>query len=225
MDVLLTETQREFDAKKFKMGLEMIEKHTPKGKILDIGCATGHFLEIAKSGGWNETGMELNNMAVAHCKKNGINIIQSRLNDNTFPESSFEAVTLWDVLEHIDNPGEVIGNAYKILKQGGILLIVVPNVNSIAAKIMHDKCNVFAGHAHVNMFSPQTLSKFLEGFGFNILHKETLISELNVLNNYIEYQNPYLGQSENRQTLFGSINEKFIHDNLLGYKILMIAKK
>jgi len=225
--MLLNPTQREFDNPKFFNGIKTIEKVIEtKGKILDVGCATGHFLEICKERGWDVTGVELTKSAVEHCRKIGLNVIDKKLHEAEFEEKSFDAITLWDALEHIPKPKEILKEVRKLLKDGGVLLVMVPNGGSLAARILQEKCNMFSGFAHINIFNPTTLKRVLLESGFEVKHMETIISEINIINNYLNYEHPYAGNSEEKNNILGfpQLNEKFIHDNLLGYKIISVSK-
>jgi hypothetical protein len=80
-----------------------------KGRLLDVGCAEGLFLELAAKDGWDVTGTEISHYAVRHGKeKLGMNVIQGELSDMKFSDSSFDAVTMWHVLEHTVNPIDVL---------------------------------------------------------------------------------------------------------------------
>ncbi len=226
--VMISESQRKFDEIKFNIGLNLIEKHLDKNQkrhLLDIGCFAGHFIEVAQEKKWDCIGMELNVNGTEACKSKGINIMETKLEDNTFNEKSFSLVTLWDVLEHLDEPKSIINTIHKILGDKGLLLILVPNGSSLAARILQEKCNMFNGCQHINLFSPETLSRLLENTGYIILEKQSIISEFSVLTNYLNYQHPYFGKGDKVNNFFGLINEDDLHAKMLGYKVMMLAQK
>ena len=140
-------------------------------------------------------------------------------------EESFDVITLWDVFEHIPGGKEYLRLIHKNLKKNGLLFLQVPSSNSLAAKIMREKCRAFDGIEHVNMFNPKTLSLILEDTGFEIKEMTSIISEIAVLNNFLSYEHPYYGESLFGEDLLDSINADLIHKNLLGYKIQCVAKK
>ena len=80
-------------------------------------------------------------------------------------------------------------------------------------------------HILGNFFNLKTLTNLLEKEGFEIWHYETTTSGISFLNNYLDFQDPYAGTSENRKTLFGIIDADCIHQNLMGYKLLVTAQK
>ena len=115
-----------------------------------------------------------------------------------------------------------LSGKFKILKKKGKILIHVPNVESLSARILHEKCSTFAGHQHINHFSIETLKKFIQKNNFKIKDIETVISDAGTVNNYLDYQDPYLSNTKFRPSF---TNPDFIHKNNLGYTILCIAEK
>ncbi len=226
MQVLLNPVEQKFNQSKFEQGIKQIEEIIGrKGKILDVGCAVGQFLNIAKKVGWEVTGTELNKEECAYCQNMGLKVLDKPLTIDLFPSDTFDAVTLWEVLEHVLYPKDILKNIYKILKPSGVLLIVVPNLDSLAAQILQEKCNMFLGISHITMFNNTTLTNVLEDEGFNIIHRSTIISEISVTNNYLHYEHPYLGDAECLHSIFKIINAEYIHKHLLGYKLKFIARK
>ncbi len=122
----------------FYKTLDLIERfagHT--GKLLDIGAAKGEFLAAAKARGWEVFGVEPSENFTRYAKeKFGINVINSSLTDKIFPENSFDVVTLNMVLEHIDDPQGLFLVIKKVLKEGGLLYIEVPNMDSGLLKMI-----------------------------------------------------------------------------------------
>ncbi len=228
LDVLLSKTQREFDEPKFVKALELIEAVLPEKsgrRLLDIGCSVGHFLEVARGADWNCTGIELNSASADHTESLGFNVIRKPLVAGLFAENRFEIVTMWDVLEHIPDPESILDVIRSILAPNGILCLIVPNSDSLAARMMREKCTMFRGSSHVNIFNRVTLCRLLERVGFRAETLISMISEINVTNNWLTYKDPYQGDSEEKKTILGLIDEKSLHDNFLGYKLFCMAKK
>jgi len=224
--VMLKKSQRNFDRAKFENGIRLLSKKLGrKGRLLDIGCLAGHFIEIAQKEGWDCAGIELNKKALKICRKNGLKVIDKKLDKSIFPKSSFEAVTLWDVLEHITRPKELLQIINYILGSGGLLLILVPNSNSLAARILQKECNMFNGCQHINLFSEKPLKILLKDCGFEIIDVKTIISELSVLNNYLNYELPYHGSGKACDNFLNLFRAKNLHRRLLGYKLQFLAKK
>lgn len=226
LKVMDTDLQKKFDKPKFIEGIRKLTKYNRGvGKILDVGCMMGNFIEIAQNAGWIATGIELTKAALEKCREKGLNVIDQKLSRSLFPPNTFDAITFWDVLEHIANPGDTLETANFIMKSGGVLLILVPNKDSLAARVLQEKCNMFNGCQHINIFSYGSLKLLLEKKGFTILEKKTMISEFAVLDNYLSFEHPYKGTKTKVNDLIGLINEKQLHKNMYGYKLQIIASK
>jgi ubiquinone/menaquinone biosynthesis C-methylase UbiE len=110
-----------------------ILRHVKQGRLLDVGCATGDFLsEMQRQPGWSVVGIEPGSFAAHYTRSYvGIEVIQGILNTAPFTDQSFDAITMWDVLEHTYNPRMVIAEAARLLRPNGVLVINHPNIDSI----------------------------------------------------------------------------------------------
>ena len=150
--------------------LEEIERLTKIGKILDVGCATGFFLEVAKNRGWQVSGLEISSFAGNVAKKKfGKNIIIGELKEDTFPKNYFDSVTLWDTIEHLPNPKNTLKIIYKNLKNGGVLALSTGNIESLLAQISGRSWHLYHLPEHLSFFSPKTIAKLLENCGFKVI--------------------------------------------------------
>lgn len=137
-----------------------------KGNLLDVGCGTGDYLLIMQKLGWQVTGVEVNPNAVTACRNMGLNIKKGNIRDIDFQEGSFDLVTMWHSLEHFENPGEVLLKVRRLLKEGGKIMIGIPNYNSIDRKIFREYWNGFEIPLHLYHFSPETVKLLLQHAGF-----------------------------------------------------------
>ena len=136
--------------------------------------------------------------------------------------NSVDVVTTWEVLEHINEPNEFIGQIRNILKPGGLLFVCVPNINALVTRILHEKAWTFGGHAHVSFFSIETLSRLLEKHEFEILETDTVISELGTIKNYLSYEDAYSGESSLELDF---LTPAYLYEHNLGSRIFMLARK
>jgi len=145
--------------------LKNIERFGEKGRLLDIGCAFGRFLLAAKGLGWTPYGVELSKHAAAHAKKIGLNVKQGTLIDAKFKKDNFDCITMFDVIEHLQNPLSVLEEARRILKKDGLIVIETADVSSLSARIRKDKWTYFL-LGHLCYFSRKTLRAMLKKAGF-----------------------------------------------------------
>lgn len=140
-----------------------------KGKILDIGCGDGDFLNFMKDRGWQVYGVEPSKsgakLSKQKLKTNIYNIVLSKVR---FPKQYFDVVTMWHVLEHVDNSYDALKEVRRITKNNGLLIVAVPNIDSFQAKIGGKKWFHLDVPRHLYHFSPETLRKLLEKNGFKI---------------------------------------------------------
>jgi SAM-dependent methyltransferase len=146
-----------------------IQKQPFQRRILDFGSGWGFFLAVAKEYGWDSYGLEpLPARAVYARAKFGLNITTDTLRENTFPPDFFDIITAFQVFEHLPYPGEDIHNLYKILRQGGLILIEVPNFDTWTMRIMKSHHRHFVPD-HLNFFSGKTLGQLLDISGFKVV--------------------------------------------------------
>jgi len=105
-------------------------EQSQKGKLLDIGAGTGDFLLTAKNNGWETIGVEPSDRAKNIAKQKGISFVEEI---STLENHSFDAITMWHVLEHVPNLEEQIQELKRLLKPTGTLIVAVPNYKSFDA--------------------------------------------------------------------------------------------
>jgi 2-polyprenyl-3-methyl-5-hydroxy-6-metoxy-1,4-benzoquinol methylase len=147
----------------------LIGKFISRGNLLDIGCATGQFLNFMAAEGWTTTGIEpdekTRNRAISEY---GLHVYpEEKLNE--LKESSFDVITMWHVLEHVAGLNQRMEQIKKLLKPGGIIIIAVPNCNSYDA----EKYGQFwAGYdlpRHLYHFTKSDINRLAEKFEFTIV--------------------------------------------------------
>lgn len=221
-----TEPRKSFIEAIYIDGLNLMEKTgVASGEMLDVGCSSGMFMELALERGFSARGVEPSEYAVSIAKERGLNVIQGYFRKGMFENGSYDIVVLWDVLEHCEDPGEILKDSLDVLRPGGSFFLQVPNGMGLAPRIMREDCNMFTGFGHINLFGPETLRKVLEKNGFEDIFMQTVISEISVINNYLNYYDPYHGPSLEKENILGVVDIETIHKKLLGYKLQAVAKK
>jgi len=161
-------------------GIKYIEKFSRPGKILDIGTAGGTFLAIAKKRGWQVYGVEPNKWLCDFAQKHyGIYIQPGTIDNLNYPDGHFDVISLWDVLEHVPNPTEVLQKCHRLLKPGGYLYLNYPDYNSYASRVMKGRW-IFLLSVHIYYFTRSTIAKMLEKTGYQTLNYRTHFQTLNL---------------------------------------------
>lgn len=163
------------DRKRFSHYLNTIEEYTfTKGSILDIGSHTGNFLSLAKERGWDVTGVEGGKERTKIANRRGLRTIHGFFDNIDCQKISsgrmLDVVTVWETLEHVEDPEEFISNIGDVLVKGGLVAFTVPNVNSIKIRLQKEKCTDCFGVGHINLFSSKTLTQFLERHDYEVLY-------------------------------------------------------
>jgi len=143
-----------------KQKLKLINSFSVDSKnLLDIGCGTGDFLELAKQNKWNVHGIEPNEnaRALANGKvNNNVSDLQGLLN---FEPHNFDVITLWHVLEHLPNLEKQISVLKRLIKPNGKIIIAVPNYKSFDASYYKKYWAAFDAPRHLWHFSQSSISK------------------------------------------------------------------
>ena len=132
------------------------------GKMLEIGCGVGDFIQEMEQHGWNCTGIEPSNDAKAIAEKR----VKAKLYDpqeiGTLPDESFDLVTMWHVLEHVDNLKEEIGHLQRLLKKGGRLVLALPNFKSHDAQYYKEYWAAYDVPRHLNHFCRASINNIFK---------------------------------------------------------------
>ena len=150
---------------------------TSNASLLEVGCGTGVFLDIAQKRGHKVLGIDLSHDAVEYAQRAfGVDARTGRLEEVELPSGEFDAVTMWDLIEHVDAPRSVLAEARRILRDGGILVLETPNVSSLLNRMAHLMQRLrwtlpvgrLYGLGHLYYFSPRTISRLLQETGFTV---------------------------------------------------------
>ena len=138
--------------------LDFLEKYSDKGNVYDVGAASGFFMKRAQDRGWTVGGNEVSKAAILWGKEHyGIDIDYGfLLEDIEVPYDYFQAVVLWNSLEHVTNPAKLIEKCHKMLKEGGYIFIEVP-----IKRNKHELLKFYEGPSHTHEFNREGLLSFL----------------------------------------------------------------
>ncbi len=139
--------------------LQLLSKYYKTGNVLDIGCGTGEFLNVCKQAKWNTTGIEPSPGARTMAIKNyTLNVLEESEIKN-LPSENFDVITMWHVLEHIPKLNERIEDLKRLIKPNGIIIIAVPNCNSLDADIYKENWAAYDVPRHLYHFTPKDVEQ------------------------------------------------------------------
>ncbi len=164
--------------KYFEYCVDVLGALTPPGELLDIGCGRGKFLQAAKDAGWKVTGLEPAKEHADYANRvQGFNVLNTSIEQAFLHQESFDVVTLWDVIEHLEHPKEILKKIFGAVRKGGYLLLATPNHQSLinfAARALYvasggmvkKPLSFLFVQEHVLYFTPQSLHRMVEECGF-----------------------------------------------------------
>jgi len=152
-----------------------LSRFRSRGRILDVGCASGFFLRVAREEGWETCGLEMSpDTARVARERFGLDVVTGTLEETTFQPNSFDAVTLWDVIEHVPDPVKTMSIVHRILKDGGFVAFVTPNVGGyfpraafLASRVVRYWPHPEPPH-HLFQFSKRTARELATRTGFAV---------------------------------------------------------
>lgn len=169
-------TAREQFLKRGRLYLRYLSKHARSGRLLDLGCSAGFFMKVARDSGWTVAGLEFSRDSAAVGRRlYGLDIAPGSLCDCDLPEHSFDAITLWDVIEHLPDPMAAMRRAHALLKPGGLVGISTPDIDGLypQASLPIGRLINYWTHAeppaHLTQFSTKTLSSLMHRAGFEVV--------------------------------------------------------
>jgi len=164
----------------FARGLTRLSKLRTPGRLLDVGCSYGAFMVLAQTAGWKTLGVELSESVAKFARKErGLDVFTGTVEQAAYPEGYFDAVTLWDVIEHLDDPVSTMAEIHRIMAPGGILIVFTLNQESLLTTVgqMLYKLSLnrwthlmelFYDIHHNFFFSPRTLTGLLKRSEFEV---------------------------------------------------------
>lgn len=198
----------------FEKRLSMIGNYQKAGRILDVGCATGFFLQVAKDRGWEPYGVDVSIEALVEAQRGpNIPVVQGTLERASFRDDCFDAITMFDVIEHLPDPIQVLREAHRILKENGILVICTPDVESFSARLMGRNWPHLKPSEHLYYFSKNTLPRMLDRAGFHVLEATGIAKTLTPRYLYTELArtNPILSRLLRAFSSLLLITERAVH--------------
>src|SRR5262245_7784475 len=149
----------------------VVEKRARIGRLLDIGSGDGAFVHHMASHGWDATGLDFSPAASELATRRGLRgrYLMGSLADHDLPLRSFDAVTMWQVLEHIGEPVAMMRRVHALLRPGGLLVASVPNIDGLTASLTRERWWGLDVPRHLVHYTPPTLRRVLEEAGLHVV--------------------------------------------------------
>lgn len=206
----------------FNKVMKEIKKYTSNGKLLDIGCYCGYFLDVARENGFDVQGVELSEWASSQARQLGFQVHNNTLSSLDLG-NQFDVITMWDVIEHFSDPSTQLREANRLLKSGGYFFLSTINAGSFVARLMGLRWP-WLMDMHIFYFNTRTMGQILKEEGFSIVH----------IQNYTHYiSSKYFIKKLEHISKLGAVVPKALQGIIgefsipfnLGDNMLVIAKK
>lgn len=186
----------------------------PGGRVLDVGAGYGFFLEALEKAGYEAAGMEISEHAVEQARRRtrAEVVRQGAEEPFPFPDDSFDAVTMLDVIEHLNDYPAALVSCRRCLKPGGKLFVITLNAHSLARPLLGRRWSWYQDPTHVHMFTARMLREGLEGAGLTV---ETMTTESNFCS---------VGEGTKFLKPLRVIG-RVVHAPILGDSLLAVARK
>ena len=162
-----TEMHRYFRYPEYQQLIATVLGHAPSATSwLDVGCDHGFFLDDVRRYIDRVAGVELSARARAYAQRIGLDVVH----DLTAVEGTFDVISMWHVLEHIEQPIDMLQQLRGRLAEDGLLAIRVPDIASVWARLLGERWIWFQPHNHAVHYTRQALHTVLERAGFRVIH-------------------------------------------------------
>jgi SAM-dependent methyltransferase len=140
------------------------------GRVLDVGCAAGFFVDEARAAGWDATGIDVSAVMVDWARANlGARVAKGGLGDVDPTQAPFDLVTMWDYIEHSADPRGDLACVRRVIAEDGVLALSTGDIGSATAKVSGRRWHLLTPEHHNFFFSTSTLRRLLEVTGFRVV--------------------------------------------------------
>ena len=149
---------------------QAVTRYKRSGRLLEIGCAGGLFLDaMGRKGDWGLQGVEVSQVAAGYARDRfGLDVFHGTLQDAQFPDGRFDAVVMWDVLEHVHRPRETLREIRRVLKADGVFCFRLPLLSSWDQKLFGPYWSGWDAPRHLTLFSRRTIALMLAQTGYRV---------------------------------------------------------
>lgn len=152
--------------KDFRKAFSLVDRFKKGGRLLELGCAYGFSLNVAREHFDEVTGVEINPEAAAYARERfGLDVRQGDFLAQDLPEGHYDAVVCWATLEHLPAPHRYIEKISRLLKPGGVFAFTTIDIEALLPRLRGAKWRQIHPPTHVSYYSKKTLGLLLEKYG------------------------------------------------------------
>lgn len=197
-----------------KKYLTVIKKYKKNGTLLDLGCALGFLIELVEKNGFSAVGVDVSEYAVGLAKKlvgeekvilGRVEELETILNNQ---REHFDVVTMFDLIEHLENPKRVLQQISKILSANGLLVIQTGDAGSNWAKLMGKNWHFFAPPQHFFFYSQKNLTELLKQAGFKVIKVQKIGKWVSL--RYLFHMMRYINKDSIGDILYNLTSKNFL---------------
>jgi len=183
------ESTKQMKIATFELRLSLIRNYVTAGKVLDVGCATGYFLEAAKEKGFQPYGVEFSEYSsrIAKDKFGAENVFFGTLEQCSFPPKMFDVIAMSDLIEHVRIPAQTLSKAAELLKDDGVIMIMTPDTKTVSNNLMGRRWTHYKLE-HFFYFSHGSMSYLAGKCNLHIVHYEKSKKALNIEYLHTQYR-------------------------------------
>jgi SAM-dependent methyltransferase len=162
---------KQYICRNLEKQLKRSSRFKSNGKLLDVGCAMGYLVEIAAKAGYDAYGFDPSEYAISKADKLIVKRVKvSDIDNVSYPKSTFDIVTMLDVLEHLNDPILSLQKISGFLKKDGILVIATGDTDCLTAKLMGRLWTFYNPPQHLFFFTRANLMTLLDRIGFEAIN-------------------------------------------------------
>jgi 2-polyprenyl-3-methyl-5-hydroxy-6-metoxy-1,4-benzoquinol methylase len=157
--------------KNFGARLRTLLKYSSGGKLFEIGCAYGFFLELARRH-WSVEGCDISVPATEEARRNGLHVTCGDFLSLPLAHQQYDVVAMWDTIEHLARPDLYVQKASALLKRDGVLCVTTGDIGSMMAGFRKHRWRLIHPPTHLYYFDRNSMQRLLQNNGFEIVHFE-----------------------------------------------------
>jgi 2-polyprenyl-3-methyl-5-hydroxy-6-metoxy-1,4-benzoquinol methylase len=205
-----------------RVALMAAHLHAARARYLDVGCSTGFVVEAARDAGWEAIGIDLNPSAIAFGCARQLDLRTAALEDAGFDERSFDAISFFDVIEHLLEPLKTLRAGVRLLRPGGIVFLYVPNYDSASRLLMGKDAHFIWPTHHLNYYTPATIRDLMAREGLDTVYVAT--EGLDIAD-FLWYRREVHGKADDGVEEIADMLQFFVNAGAYGKNLRVIARR